>query len=72
MTTWVNSQHSRWRIFDTDPGVGNTNNAVESFNRHFKEKFLNSRKYALDELVKIIVLIVLFHQRLHLQDHLFS
>ena len=44
MTTWVNSQHSRWCIFDTDPGVGNTNNAVESFNRHFKREVFEQQK----------------------------
>ena len=73
MTKLVNSQHSRWCIFDTDPAVGNTNNV--SFNHHFKERFLNkvNRKYVsiliLDELVKIIVWIIRYYST---KDYIFK
>ena len=50
LETWVNGSHKLWRIFDLRAGVGNTNNAVESFNSHFKEEFLNNKKYSLDQL----------------------
>ena len=61
LQTWVNGAHMCWRIFDTVPGVGNTNNAVESFNKHFKADFLYNKKYALDQLVDRIVFIIRFY-----------
>ena len=61
MSTWVNSAHCFWRIFDTLPGIGNTNNAVEAFNKHFKAKFLSNKKYPLDLLVGCICWIIRFY-----------
>jgi hypothetical protein len=58
LETWVNGSHKLWRIFDCRAGVGNTNNAVESFNSHFKEEFLNNKKYSLDQLVLLIVKMI--------------
>ena len=58
LETWVNGSHKLWRIFDCRAGVGNTNNAVESFNSHFKEEFLNNNKYSLDQLVLLIVKMI--------------
>ena len=58
LETWVNGTHKHWRIFDCRAGVGNTNNAVESFNSHFKEEFLNNKKYSLDQLVLLIVRMI--------------
>ena len=61
VTTWVNSAHRFWRIFDTLPGIGSTNNAVEAFNKHFKSKFLNNKKYPLDLLLGCICWIIRFY-----------
>lgn len=61
IATWVNGNHTAWRIFDTRPGVGNTNNSVESFNSHFKGEFLNQKKYALEDLVTIITQIIRYY-----------
>ena len=43
------------------PGIGNTNNAVEAFNKHFKAKFLCNKKYPLDLLVGCICWIIRFY-----------
>ena len=61
VATWINSAHCFWRIFDTLPGIGSTNNAVEAFNKHFKAKFLNNKKYPLDLLLGCICWIIQFY-----------
>jgi hypothetical protein len=67
MATWVSSSHSLWRVFDTVPGVGNTNNAVEAFNKHFKAEFLYNKKYPLDELLPMICWIIRFYSTKDMQ-----
>jgi hypothetical protein len=57
----VNGPHRSWRVFDSVPGVENTNNAVESFNKHFKAGFLYNKKFALDHLVDRIIFIIRFY-----------
>ena len=61
VSTWVNSSFCFWRIFDTIPGVGNTNNAVEAFHRHFKASFLDNKKYPMDQLVQVICWMIRFY-----------
>ena len=61
LATWVQSAHFYWRIFDTVAGVGNTNNALESFNSHFKSMFLNNKKYPLDLLLEVICWIIRYY-----------
>ena len=67
VATWVHSTHCFWRLFDTVPGVGNTNNAVEAFNKHFKAEFLYNKKYPLDELLPIICWIIRFYSTKDMQ-----
>ena len=65
VSTWVNSSFCFWRIFDTIPGVGNTNNAVEAFHdhscRHFNASFLDNKKYLMDQLVQVICWMIRFY-----------
>jgi hypothetical protein len=43
---------SAWRVFDSPPGVGTTNNALESFNSYFKRTHLNRRMQQLVDLLQ--------------------
>ena len=49
------------KLFPFNLGTGNTNNAVESFNKHFKAEFLYNKKYPMDQLVIIICRIIRFY-----------
>jgi hypothetical protein len=82
VATWVHSTHCFWRLFDTVPGVGNTNNAVEAFKSTSTLSFYTTRNTHLtncsqlfvglfastfDELLPIICWIIRFYSTKDMQ-----
>ena len=52
---WHNTVFDQWKVFNSAPGVVNTNNAVESFNATLKRIYTNHSRHTLPALVDIIL-----------------
>lgn len=46
---WVEGEFREWKVYESEPGVATTNNAVESFNSNLKKQYTKRKRMKIGE-----------------------